>query len=104
MYLPENLSDLPLSMQRLLALVQSVGFGQIRDVRLVDGEVCLDPPPRVVREIKFPEQPRKSITSSDYVLKRQSAELAKRLIDLRDGVVTAIEVKDGLPFRLVLEE
>ena len=70
------------------------------------GEPVMDPPPYVVREIKFPSEngPRPEITKADFALKAHVLDLLANLEALGDGVVSCIEIQRGLPFRMTIEE
>lgn len=103
-----HLSKHDLSARRtaLLELMQSINFGRIEGLAILDGEPVLDPPPRVVREIKFGGEngPRAELDASDFVLKSQVVELFQHLDELADGTIDVIEVKHGLPFRMIVTE
>ena len=97
-------SQLPASRRRLVELMQRVNFGRIEHLVIRDGEPVLDPPPRVVREIKIggDNGPRAEVRREDFVLKSQVTELFDHLRELGDGVVEVLEIKHGLPFRLLI--
>jgi hypothetical protein len=65
-----------------------------------------DPPPRIIREVKFGGQngPRPEADKSDFTLKMQICELLAQFETLGNGVVQCLEVKHGLPFRMIVEE
>ena len=90
----------------LLELMQRINFGRFEDLRVLDGDPVLDPPPRVVREIKFPGDngPRPEVGAGDFVLKSQVVELFKELDLLGDGTIAVLEIKHGLPFHMMVEE
>jgi hypothetical protein len=69
-------------------------------------QAAFDPPPRVVREIKFGARngPRPEAALRDFVLKAQLVEFFACLDTLGDGVIERLEVQHGLPFRVALEE
>ncbi len=92
--------------RRLLDLFQQVNFGRVERLSIQNGEPQLDPPPRVVREIKFGGEngPRAELDGSDFVLKSQVVELFQHLDELADGTIDAVEVKHGLPFRMIVTE
>jgi len=92
--------------RRLLELMQQVNFGRIEGLTVRDGEPVLDPPPRVIREIKFGAEngPRPELGSDDFLLKAQVVELFAELDRLRNGTIDTIEVKHGLPFRMIVTE
>ena len=91
---------------RLVELMQGLNFGCILDLAVRDGEPVLDPPPRVVREVKFGGEngPRPEAAKVDFALKAQVQDLFAQLEAMGDGVVQCIEVKHGLPFKMTVEE
>ncbi len=91
--------------RRLAARMEDIGFGTIHGLVIRQGEPVLDPPPRVVRERKFPcdnlpRQPR----SAALGLKEQLIELLHFCRHLGDGTIDTLEIKHGLPFRTFVEE
>jgi hypothetical protein len=92
--------------RRLLELMQLVNFGRIENLIVRGGEPSLVPPPRVVREVKFggDNGPRPELATDDFRLKAQVVDLFRELDRLADGTVEALEVKHGLPFRLLVAE
>jgi hypothetical protein len=97
---------LPEPRQRLLELMQTINFGRIEDLAVRGGNPVFDPPPRVVREIKIggDNGPRAERDAANFLLKDQVVELLHHLDHLRDGTVAVLEVKHGLPFRLLVAE
>ena len=91
---------------RLIELMQRINFGRIFDLEVRDGQPVMDPPPRVVREIKFggDNGPRPEVARSDFTLKAHVRDLFAQLEALGDGVIPCIEVQRGLPFRMTVEE
>jgi hypothetical protein len=92
------------SRRRLLELFQQINFGRVEALVLLNGDPVLDPVPRVVQEIKFGGEngPRPELSNGDFHLKSQVIELFQHLDQLGDGTIEAIEVKHGLPFRMIL--
>jgi hypothetical protein len=99
-----NKASLSAPRQRLLELFQRLNFGRVEGLAVRAGEPVLAPPPRVVRDVKFGGEngPRAEFGAGDFRLKAQAAELFAYLDDLRDGTIDVIEVKNGLPFRMLL--
>ena len=91
--------------KRLLALMQELNFGRIEQLTFINGDPVFDPPPRVVRQIKFGGEngPRREKAMSDFNLKSEMIELFDELIRLGSGTVECLEIKHGLPFRMNLE-
>jgi hypothetical protein len=96
-------SALPPARRRLVELMQSLCFGQIENLVLRGGQPTFDPEPRVVHEIKFGGEngPRSELAAGDFRLKSQVIELFQHFDRLGDAVIERIEVKHGLPFRLI---
>jgi len=86
--------------------MQRINFGRIEGLSVRRGQPVLDPPPRVVREIKFGGEngPRPEATKQDFELKALVRDLFAHLEAMGNGVVRCIEIKHGLPFRMTVEE
>jgi hypothetical protein len=90
----------------LIELMQQINFGRIEGLLVRNGEPTFDPPPIVIREVKFGGEngPRPECGVDNFALKAQVVELIQQLDDLGDGTVETIEVKHGLPFRMLLAD
>jgi hypothetical protein len=103
-----HLSNHDLSARRagLLELMQSINFGRIEGLAVLDGEPVLDPPPRVIREVKFGGEngPRPELDAGNFLLKTQVVELFQHFDHLGDGTIDVLEIKHGLPFRMLVAE
>lgn len=103
-----HLSKQALSPRRatLLELMQSVNFGHIENLQIVAGEPVVAPQPMVVREIKFAGEngPRPELATTDFLLKQQVIELFAFFDHLQNGVINVLEIKHGLPFRMIVTE
>jgi len=99
-------SSLSPSQQKLVTEMQRINYGRIEGLSVRRGQPVLDPPPRVVREIKFGGEngPRPEVAKADFALKVQVRDLFAQLEALGDGVIPCIEVQRGLPFRMTVEE
>ncbi|HRX85790.1 MAG TPA: hypothetical protein P5572_12295 [Phycisphaerae bacterium] len=86
--------------------MQTMNFGRIEAVRVADGQPVLDPPPRVIREVKLGASTgaRAELSLADFVLKAEVRELFTELATVGDGVIDSIEVRHGLPFRLITSQ
>ena len=91
---------------RLVELMQRINFGRIEDLTVRDGEPGFDPPPQVVREIKFGGEngPRQEVSVEDFALKSQATQLFAQLDCLGSGTVLSLDIKHGLPFRMSVKE
>ena len=85
--------------------MSSVGFGRFEYLRIVRGELALDPWPAFVRGVKFcSHDPGASRTPmADFELKPQVAELFEYIRDVDAGEIRTLEVKSGLPFSMEIE-
>ena len=99
-------ADLPPAGVRLVELMQGINFGRIEGLAVRAGTPVLDPPPRMVREVKFCSEngPRPEAAKQDFALKTQVRDLFAHLGAMGDGIVRCIEIKHGLPFRMTVEE
>jgi hypothetical protein len=92
--------------QRLVELMRRIKFGRIERLVIRGGEPVINPPPQIVREHKFgvskPAQPHPQANAS--ALKSEVVELFETLSNIQDGEVQALEVRHGLPFRLVITD
>jgi hypothetical protein len=85
--------------------MQRVYFGQIKDLSIQGGEPCFNPAPKIVQEIKMGAEngPPPELALDDFILKSQVVDLFTHLSQLDDTCVE-IEVRHGLPFRLIVEQ
>lgn len=104
--MPETprLSQLSPARQALVRICQAVNFGQIRDIRLQDGDPVLDSACVLADErLDRPAEPRPEIGLSDFALCEEWCRLLGRLDQIRDGTIEGIEVRAGIPRRMIFE-
>jgi len=91
--------------KRLVRQMQRINFGRIERLEVKNGEPVSDPPTRIVQEVKFggDNQSRAEIEESDFPLKSQVLDLLQRIDEIRDGQIDLVEIKHGLPFRMLVE-
>ncbi len=94
------------SARHLVELMQQISFGSIEALHIRRGEPAWAPPPRITRELKFgsPSGPRPETRLEDFALKAEVVELLERIEAMQDGVIDRIEVRHGLPFRMIIVE
>jgi hypothetical protein len=95
---------LPHSRRRLVEIMQQISFGRIEGLIVRDGEPVFEPPPRIIRDVKLgaeADAPRGF--RGDFALKNQVVDLFEYLTRTQNGTIECIEVKHGLPFRLLVE-
>ncbi|MDX2198003.1 MAG: hypothetical protein SF069_03420 [Phycisphaerae bacterium] len=93
--------------QQLIDLLREVGYGTLSNVVIRSGEVQLTPRPRARRNFRLgrPELGRHARPmGEDFQLKAQQLELIERLRLIRNDVLVSIDVQDGLPLNLVVDE
>ena len=84
-------------------MMQALHFGWIEELRIRDSQPVLDPGPKVIREVKLGARSRTRAPADEVVAKRQVQELLDTMDQIGDGVIKRVEVRHGLPFRLILE-
>ena len=101
-----NKSSHSLQRQFLVETLQRINFGRLDNLRFKAGEPILDESSKIVREHKFAGEngPRPETAKADFALKKQIVELFRYFDDHSDGVIESLEVKHGLPFRMVVIE
>ena len=91
--------------KNLVRQMQEINFGRIERLGIKDGEPVFNPPPKIVREVKFGgdngSRPEKS--DADFALKSQVVDLFRQLDGISSGQIDLIEIKHGLPFRMLVE-
>ncbi len=99
-------SDLSRGKARLVEVMQDINFGRLERLQIRDGEPVLDSESEIVREIKFGGEngPRREREVDDFLLKSQVIELLAFISQLRVGVIEVLEIKHGLPFRILVRE
>ena len=92
--------------KQLLELMQHVNFGRLEGLTVFDGDPVFDPAPRKQFDIKFggDNGPRPEISAADFLLKQQVIELFAFFDQIQNGVIDVLEIKHGLPFRMVVTE
>jgi hypothetical protein len=90
----------------LVERMQRLNFGRIEGLQVCRGEPVLDPAPRIIREHKFGGEngPRPELAAPDFALKAEVIELCREFDRLQDATVAVLEVKHGLPFRMVIAD
>jgi hypothetical protein len=97
-------SQLSASRQALVRVCQDVNFGQIQGLHVRNTDPVWDPAPTVLSEVRLDieESPRPEGDLPDFKLSSEIQRLMCQLDQLRDGRIEKIEVRGGVPRRLVL--
>jgi len=91
--------------QRLIAMIEQLGFGHIDGLHVVAGEPQQQPPPRCTRVINLTAEgsaPMKSSPHGDR--SRMLRALFRHLETVREAAIVSIVVQHGLPVRLTIHE
>jgi hypothetical protein len=101
----KNLSSLSPARQLLIEKMQLLRFGRIENLAVRNGEPYFAKETIVVLERKFGtvEMVRLGLCNKDFTLKTQVVELLEQLDEVGTGRIDLIEVKHGLPFRMLAQ-
>lgn len=99
-------SDLSSGRRWLVEAMQELAFGRMKHLILVRGEPVVDLPPRVYRDHRLtgPNQQRTETHLADFLLKDQVIVMLEEFDRIGSGVIAVLEVRDGLPYAMTLEE
>jgi hypothetical protein len=98
-------SQLSAARQALVRLCQSVNFGQILGIAVQNGDPGFHPEPTVLVDVRLDadEGERQEANLPDFALRDEVRRLMARLDQLQDGKIERIEVRSGIPRRVVIE-
>ena len=101
----ERFTQLSAPRQALVRLFQSVNFGQILNVAIENGDPVFHPEPSVLLDVKLDadEGERQEADLPDFALRDEVRRLMTRLDQLNYGRIERIEVRSGVPRRVVIE-
>ncbi len=94
------------SEQRLIEIARDVGYGTVPNIQVHNGELELGAKVKTKRKHRLGKNDGGRCTqavSDDYMLKQQHVDLIEKIRRIKDGVVS-IEIQDGLPVDLTVEE
>jgi hypothetical protein len=99
-----RLSQLSPARQTLVRLLQRVNFGELQNIRIQDGEPVFESTALTVLDVKLDkdEVPRLEIGLSDFALNAEVSRLMARLDEFQSGVIQRLEVRSGVPRRLIV--
>ena len=86
--------------------MQRLNFGRIEGLRIHNGEPVFEPAPRMIRDIKIGGEngQRPELVIKDFALKSGVIELFDHLSRIGNGTLESLEIKHGMPFKLVVEQ
>lgn len=98
-------SNLSPARKALVRLCQTINHGSIEGFKVEDGEPVFDPVPTVLKDVKLDsdEGPRPELALADFVVSDEVVRLLSRLDEMNCGTVRRVEVRAGIPRRLVIE-
>jgi hypothetical protein len=98
-------SQLSAPRQALVRLFQALNFGHVLRVAIQNGDPVFSPEPTVLVDVKLDadEGPRPEVDFTDFVLRDEVRRLMTRLDELQNGTVQSIEVRAGIPRRVIIE-
>jgi len=98
-------SELSGPRQALVRLCQSINHGHIEALRITDGEPTFTPAPTVLVDVKLDqdEGPRPELELCDFELCGELRRLMSRIAVLKDGKVARLEIRGGVPRRVIFE-
>ena len=98
-------SELSGPRKALVRLCQSINHGHIEALRITDGEPTFTPTPTLLVDVKLDqdEGPRLEVELCDFELCSELRRLMSRLDELKDGKVARLEIRGGVPRRVIFE-
>ncbi len=102
---PLRLLELSTPRQVLVRLCQSIDYGQILDLQVRDREPLFSPAPTLLLDIKLDAARggRPESELSDFTLCDEVCRLIDRIDELQTGRIQRIEVRAGIPRRVLIE-
>jgi hypothetical protein len=96
-------SDLSPPRQELLRLCQSTNFGSIRGLEIKEGQPVFEPPPVLLIDLKLDsgDPPRPEANLTDFDLSEEVVRLMQRLDELTTTTIDSLEVRAGIPRRVI---
>jgi len=102
---PDRFSQLSAPRQALVRLFQSINFGQVLGIVVQNGDPVFHPEPTVLLDVKLDadEGIRQEADLPDFALRDEVRRLMSRLEGIKQGRIERIEVRAGIPRRVVIE-
>ena len=99
-------SQLSPARQWLVENMQKLAYGRFKHLIIVNGDPLISPPPRRYRDRRLTgaNGGRREAALADFVLKQRLVALFDELDRIGNGVIAVLEVRDGLPYGMTLEE
>lgn len=100
-------SELGKSTQTILKLCRQIGFGQLTDLVIVNGELHTTAASRKQTSIRLDKAPATLAQANaeyDFLLCTAQEQLVRRAHDIGNGHIMNIEIRDGRPVSANFEE
>ena len=100
-----RLSELSAPRQALVRLCQTIDFGQVLDLHVRDREPQFHPAPTLLLDVKLDSDSggRPESELADFALCDEVCRLLDRIEEMQAGVIQRIEVRAGIPRRILIE-
>jgi hypothetical protein len=100
---PRRLAGLSIQRQLLVRLCQQTNYGSIRGLEIRQREPVFDPPPVVQVDLKLDsdDPPRPEMILCDFALSQEVVRLLERLDEGNTTLIELLEVRAGIPRRVV---
>ena len=104
MAMPQRLSAISSPRRALVRLCQRIGYGEIQELHIRDGEPFFSPQPIVVQDIKLDQDGggRPESELDDFALSEEVSRLLRQLDEIGSGYIDRIVVAAGIPRRVVI--
>lgn len=96
-------SDQSQAVQRLLARMREMGWGEIENLPVRDGDPILDNVVHVAHDIMLNKDYEPIPYKPKERLKPQVQMMLRQFRETRDGIIPSIRFVEGLPTRIVIE-
>jgi hypothetical protein len=99
-----RLSDISPARQILVRSCQRINRGSIEGLEVHQSEPVFDPAPVMVKDLKLDkmEAPRPELGLGDFILCDEIVRLLSLLDEIKCGVIRFIEIRDGIPRRMLV--
>ena len=86
--------------------MQKLNCGSIENLVVRDGEPIFDPLPKITKSIILADatRPRAEFSEADFTFKREFIGLFRVLDRVGTGTIDLLEVQDGLPIRMRMDD